>query len=94
MKIFINVMAIGAMFFTAPTLLANELVINGDFETDVEEFVVWPGYVGGANDAGDSNPNEVPEWFGSGGRGINPPPDQQSNCNPDQITNQIGRGAS
>ena len=89
MKTFLNIMAMSAMLFTAPTLLANELVINGDFETDVEEFVVWPGYVGGANDAGDSNPNEVPEWFGSGGRGINP---VFAPSNPPEINSWIGTG--
>jgi hypothetical protein len=51
---------------------AMELVINGDFELEAEEFIVWPGYVGGSNEAGDINPTEVPEWFGTGGRGINP----------------------
>ena len=51
---------------------AVELVINGDFELEAEEFVVLPGYVGGSNDAGEMNPAEIPEWFGTGGRGINP----------------------
>ena len=45
---------------------AEEFVINGDFETEAEEFIVWPGYVGGSNDAGDMNPDEVPEWLGTG----------------------------
>jgi hypothetical protein len=51
---------------------AVELVSNGDFELEAEEFIVWPGYVGGSNEAGDMNPAEIPEWLGTGGRGINP----------------------
>ncbi len=66
-----------------------EFVINGDFETDIEEFVVWPGYVGGTNDAGEANPDEVPEWFGAGGRGINPINARQ---NPGEITAWPGNG--
>ncbi len=63
------VVAIAAMGSQA---FAVELVFNGDFETEAEEFIVWPGYIGGSNDAGDMNPAEIPEWFGTGGLGINP----------------------
>ncbi|MDG2383169.1 MAG: PEP-CTERM sorting domain-containing protein [Pirellulaceae bacterium] len=68
---------------------AEEFVINGDFETDVEEFIVWPGYVGGTNDQGDVNPDEIPEWVGTGGRGINPIFSPQ---NPEMIADWNGDG--
>ena len=61
--------SMGAIF--SPSY-AVELVANGDFETDIEEFIVWPGYVGASNDAGEMNPPEIVDWLGTGGRGINP----------------------
>ncbi len=65
--------ALAALIFSSSmaSTRAAELVVNGDFEKDVEEFVVWPGYVGGAGDAG-VNPAEISEWIGTGGHGINP----------------------
>lgn len=81
------------MLVFASHLSAAELVVNGDFETEWDSFVVWPGYVGGANDDGDTNPIDVPEWTGSGGRGINPidaPP--PPGANPSQIPQWPGTG--
>ena len=72
------------------SIVAEEFVINGDFETDFEEFIVWPGYTGKANEAGDVNPDEVPEWIGNGGRGINF--GGVSNANPESITDWSGNG--
>ncbi len=46
-------------------------VINGDFETDTNLFVAWPGYTAFTNDAG-TNPDQIVGWAGDGGRGINP----------------------
>ncbi len=46
-------------------------VINGDFETDANLFVQWPGYTGGTGAAG-TNPDQISGWLGDGGRGINP----------------------
>ena len=43
-----------------------DFVVNGDFESGTDAFVGWPGYVGG------DNPTEIPEWTGTGGRGLNP----------------------
>lgn len=43
-----------------------DFIVNGDFESGVDAFTGWPGYVGG------DNPAEIPEWTGTGGRGINP----------------------
>lgn len=55
-----------------PTLVSASVVIaNGDFEQDAELFVVWPGYVGGANPTG-TNPATIPGWTHTGGVGINP----------------------
>lgn len=60
------------LLFVSGSVSATEFVINGDFETDHGEFVVWPGYVGMSNEAGDAfNPGEIAEWVGEGGRGIN-----------------------
>ena len=67
---------------------AAEYVINGDFETDHLEFIVWPGYTGGTNDQGDINPDEIPEWYGAGGRGINP----VGNANAPEINSWLGTG--
>ena len=47
-----------------------DFVVNGDFETGVDAFVVWPGYVGGGNPG--ENPAQIPDWSGTGGHGINP----------------------
>lgn len=65
--------ALAALIFSSSmaSMRAAELVVNGNFEADVEEFVVWPGYVGAAGDAG-VNPAEISEWIGKGGHGINP----------------------
>ena len=43
-----------------------ELVLNGDFEIDADLWVGNPGYTG------DENPEDITDWFGTGGRGINP----------------------
>ena len=81
------------LFLLAGFSSAAELIVNGDFETDWDEFVVWPGYVGATNDDGDQNPAEVPEWTGSGGIGINPidvpPPPAE---NPSEIPQWPGAG--
>ncbi len=68
--------------FAAP-VLADEFVVNGDFEADLDLWVAYPGYVGG------ENPSEVTGWMGSGGRGINPTvaPDV---TNPSHIAGWIG----
>jgi hypothetical protein len=51
--------------FTLPVVLPTG--INWDFETNANQFTVWPGYVGGGN------PAEITGWPGAGaGRGINP----------------------
>ena len=48
--------------------LGAELVVNGDFEADTEDFIAWPGYVSNGG-----NPPDIPDWLGQGaGRGINP----------------------
>ncbi len=49
----------------------QEFILNGDFQQDLDLWVVWPGYVNGADDNG-INPPEISEWFNSGGVGINP----------------------
>ncbi|MCA9170382.1 MAG: PEP-CTERM sorting domain-containing protein [Planctomycetales bacterium] len=49
----------------SPTLAAPN-VVNGDFETGIDAFTVWPGYTGGGN------PEQIEGWIGEGGRGINP----------------------
>ena len=67
---------------------AEEFISNGDFEADAEEYVVWPGYVGGVGDAGE-NPIEITDWFGTGGRGINPIDAAE---NPNQIAAWPGEG--
>ena len=46
-------------------------LVNGDFETGADQFVQWPGYVGGTGDAG-TNPAQITGWTGDGGHGINP----------------------
>lgn len=46
-------------------------LINGNFETGVDEFVQWPGYTAGSGEAG-TNPDNISGWSGEGGRGINP----------------------
>ena len=69
---------------TLSPVVANELVINGDFNTDAELFTTWPGYV-----ANGDNPAEVPDWFGEGGRGINP---VFAASNPPQIVSWPGGG--
>ena len=65
------------LLVTCSVGFSNELVVNGDFEQDVADFIAWPGYVG------NENPPDVPEWFGAGGRGINPVNPGESN--PSQI---------
>ncbi len=45
---------------------AEPMIVNGDFESDVEGFVVWPGYVG------NGNPDAISGWRGGGSHGINP----------------------
>ena len=45
---------------------AAPMVVNGDFESDVEGFGVWPGYTG------NGNPDDISGWTGDAGRGINP----------------------
>lgn len=61
-----------ASILVAGVSLATELIANGDFQTDFEEFVVWPGYVGGTDAAGEMNPPEIVDWIGTGGYGLNP----------------------
>ncbi len=56
-----------AVFVCTLPVAADEFVSNGDFETDVDLWVTWPGYA-----AGGSNPPDITDWMGSGGRGINP----------------------
>ncbi|MCA9211858.1 MAG: PEP-CTERM sorting domain-containing protein [Planctomycetales bacterium] len=65
-------------------VFAAEMIVNGDFEKDVDLFLTWPGYV-----ANGENPPEVPDWIGTGGRGINPVNAPQ---NPPEITAWIGTG--
>jgi hypothetical protein len=51
----------------------GDFVVNGDFETGADLFVVWPGYTGDGSPG--ANPAEIPAWPAppeSGGRGINP----------------------
>ena len=62
-----RVLTMFALISTPSMLFGAEMIINGDFEQDVDQFTTWPGYV-----ADGDNPAEVPEWFGTGGRGINP----------------------
>jgi MYXO-CTERM domain-containing protein len=57
----------GMALSVASPALAQNLVVNGDFETDTDLFVTWPGYV-----ANGENPAEITGWTGEGGRGINP----------------------
>lgn len=46
---------------------AQNLVVNGDFETDADLFVTWPGYI-----ANGANPATITGWAAVGGAGINP----------------------
>ena len=48
-----------------PPLFAQNLVVNGDFETDT--YVTWPGY-----NAGGGNPEQITGWVPEGNGGINP----------------------
>ena len=73
-----------AVFGLASWSVGAEMVLNGDFEKDVEQFTTWPGYVGGG-----TNPAEVPDWIGSGGRGINP---VDAPSNPAEVTAWLGEG--
>ncbi len=57
----VAVMICGTQLRAAPT------VVNGDFETDTDQWITWPGYA-----AGGENPVEITGWTGSGGYGINP----------------------
>lgn len=55
---------LASFLFLAASVSAQNLILNGDFETDT--FTVWPGYTGGGN------PEEITGWIGQGNRGINP----------------------
>ncbi|MBJ44633.1 MAG: hypothetical protein CMJ80_15400 [Planctomycetaceae bacterium] len=71
---------------------AEEFVINGDFESNRDEFVAWPGYVGHTDpDTGDVNPN-VDDWFHTGGVGLNPIFGPGLAGNPNSITSWHGTG--
>ncbi len=59
-------MVLFAAVLTTPGFAQN-LVVNGDFETDTELFVTWPGYVGSG-----ANPTTISGWTTVGGAGINP----------------------
>jgi len=67
MKLWCAAMCFAALgwFLVAP-VTADEFVLNGDFETDLDLWVTSPGYVGG------DNPPEITDWIGTGGHGINP----------------------
>ena len=54
-----------ALVLSSP--IAAQTVANGDFESDTELFVTWPGYVGDG-----ANPAQISGWTGAGGVGINP----------------------
>ena len=82
-----RVLTMLALISTPGMLFGAEMMINGDFEQDVDQFTTWPGYV-----ADGDNPAEVPEWLGSGGRGINPVASPDSPSNPDEIIGWPGSG--
>jgi hypothetical protein len=71
----------------------QEFVLNGDFETDVDQWIVWPGYVNGVdpNDANRFNPSEITDWLHTGGVGINPV-QPSPNENPSSISGYVGTG--
>jgi hypothetical protein len=60
------VVALAGLSLAAGAASAAPVVANADFETDANLFTVFPGYTGG------SNPAEITDWAGTGGRGINP----------------------
>ena len=84
-SLFCLITALAVLATTEPAMSA-ELVINGDFEADIDEFVTWPGYVGD-----NGNPLEVPDWLGTGGRGINPVQPEEGG-NPADIPLWFGTG--
>jgi hypothetical protein len=59
-------LACGAVMLGTLPCWGDPVVVNGDFESATDGFVVWPGYVG------NGNPDDVSGWVGSGGRGVNP----------------------
>jgi MYXO-CTERM domain-containing protein len=63
----VALLAAGLALSTASPTWAANLVTNGDFETDADLFVTWPGYV-----ANGANPANITGWTGGGGHGINP----------------------
>lgn len=64
-------LSLGLLFTFSSLSFAQPVVVNGDFESEAGSFVVWPGYVDGAGDAG-VNPSDINGWLGTGGRGVNP----------------------
>ena len=63
-----SILAVAAMSALLTTnLFGANLVVNGDFESDADQFTTWPGYA-----ADGDNPAEISGWTGAGGRGVNP----------------------
>ena len=61
----VAVVLMAALMLSSPA--AAQTVVNGDFETDPDLFVTWPGYT-----ANGANPAQITGWTGMGGVGINP----------------------
>ena len=61
----VAVVLMAALMLSSPA--AAQTVVNGDFETDTDLFVTWPGYT-----ANGANPAQITGWTGMGGVGINP----------------------
>ena len=61
----VAVVLIAALMLTSQA--SAQTVVNGDFETDTDLFVTWPGYAGDG-----ANPAQISGWTGTGGVGINP----------------------
>lgn len=61
---FSSVVAFATLLFFATNLWGQNLVVNGDFESDT--YTVFPGYSGGGN------PDNISGWVGTGNNGINP----------------------
>ncbi|MEZ6116413.1 MAG: PEP-CTERM sorting domain-containing protein [Pirellulaceae bacterium] len=73
-----------ATWLMAPSILCGaEFVLNGDFESNAEDFTVWPGYRQDGEPG--NNPAEIDNWIG--GSGINP---VNLQANPNEITGWIG----